>query len=118
MMPLSENTFGKRYILLLTENGKLKMVLLGGRLGKRRTYPGTAVFRVPRKVCRPWSTGEAGSAGRSQSTMSMAPRTPSPQEQLHLTVGAKRGAPKISVRRAMNSRPWVEAGTFNETWSR
>jgi hypothetical protein len=40
--------------------------------------------------------------------------TPSPQEQLHLMVGSKRGAPRISVRRAMKARPWVEAGTFKE----
>ena len=49
--------------------------------------------------------------------MSMAPMTPSPQEQLHLTVGGSSGGPRISVRRAMNSRPWVEAGTFKEAWS-
>ena len=86
--------------------------------GKRRAYPGKAAPRVPRKACRFWTTGEAGSAGRSQSTMSMAPMTPSPQEQLHFTVGGRLGGPKISVSRAMNSRPWVEAGTFNEAWSR
>ena len=49
--------------------------------------------------------------------MSMAPMTPSPQEQLHLMVGGSLGGPRIAVRRAMNSRPWVEAGTFKEAWS-
>jgi hypothetical protein len=48
----------------------------------------------------------------------MAPMTPCPQEQLHLMVGGRRGGPMMAVSRAMNARPWVEAGTFKETWSR
>ncbi len=82
--------------------------------GAGRAYPEKAGARVPRKAFRFGTTGEAGSAGRSQSTMSMAPMTPSPQEQLHLTVGASWVGPRMSVSRAMNSRPWVEAGTFKE----